>query len=208
MGLPINLIPIRAVVLAAGVSSRMGKFKPLLPIDGKPMLEIVLTKVLSFPFQKVLAVVGYKGNELKEAINLEDDRFNWIINEQFSEGLSTSIKAAIRFGNNETKGVLIFLGDQPLLRPSTIDQILEVIIGKGLAQSKCIVQPTFNGTPGHPVFISASMIPYLKTITGDQGAKPIFKFADHHIYVPINDEWTVLDVDTNQDYQNIVNHSI
>jgi len=147
-------------------------------------------------------------NELKEAINLEDDRFNWIINEQFSEGLSTSIKAAIRFGNNETKGVLIFLGDQPLLRPSTIDQILEVIIGKGLAQSKCIVQPTFNGTPGHPVFISASMIPYLKTITGDQGAKPIFKFADHHIYVPIDDEWTVLDVDTNQDYQNIVNHSI
>jgi molybdenum cofactor cytidylyltransferase len=208
MGLPINLIPIRAVVLAAGVSSRMGKFKPLLPIDGKPMLEIVLTKVLSFPFQAVIAIVGYKGQELIEAINLEDVRFNWIINEQFSEGLSSSIKAAIGFGNNETSGVLVFLGDQPLLRTSTIDQILNVIIERGLAQSQCIVQPTYNGTPGHPVFISASMIPYLKTITGDQGAKPIFKFADQHIYVPIDDEWTILDVDTKQDYQNLVNDSL
>ena len=208
MWLPINLIPIKAVVLAAGVSSRMGKFKPLLPIDGKPMLEIVLTKVLSFPFQEVMAVVGYKGQELKEAIYLEDDRFNWITNEQFLEGLSSSIKAAIGFGNNESSGVLVFLGDQPLLRTSTIDQILNVIIEKGLAQSQCIVQPTYNGTPGHPVFISAPMIPYLKALSGDQGAKPIFKFADQHIYVPIDDEWTILDVDTKQDYQNLVNDSL
>ena len=208
MGVHINLFPIRAVVLAAGVSSRMGKFKPLLPIDGKPMLEIVLTKVLSFPFQEVKAVIGYKGHELIEAIKLEDERFNWITNEHFLEGLSSSIKAATGSVHNEKSGVLVFLGDQPFLRTSTIDRVLQVIIEKGLAQSKCIVQPTYNGTPGHPVFISGSMIPYLKTITGDQGAKSIFKFADQHIYVPIDDEWTILDVDTIDDYQNLRNHSI
>ncbi|MBM7650631.1 nucleotidyltransferase family protein [Neobacillus cucumis] len=201
------MVPIKAVVLAAGVSSRMGEFKPLLPIEGKPMLEIVLTKVLSFPFKAVLAVVGYKADELREAIHVQDDRFNWIINEHFLVGLSSSIKAAIDSFHNESSGILVFLGDQPLLKTSTIDQILKVIIEKGLAQSKSIVQPTFNGTPGHPVFISAPMIPYLKTINGDQGAKPIFKYADQHIYLPIDDEGAIIDVDTKQDYQNIVNHS-
>ncbi|MEH7417814.1 nucleotidyltransferase family protein [Neobacillus drentensis] len=207
MGVNINLLPIKAVILAAGVSSRMGKFKPLLLIDGKPMFEIVLTKVLSFPFQEVTAVVGYKGNELKEAIHVEDNRFNWNMNENFLEGLSSSIKAAIDFVPYETSGVLVFLGDQPLIRSSTIDQILKVIMEKDHAQSQCIVQPTYNGIPGHPVFISAQMFPYLNDITGDQGAKPIFKYADKHIYIPLDDEGTILDVDTRQDYQNIVNQS-
>ncbi|PLS05819.1 nucleotidyltransferase family protein [Neobacillus cucumis] len=207
VGVQINSIPIKAVVLAAGISSRMGKFKPLLPIDGKPMLEVVLTRVLSFPFQEVIAVVGYKEHELREAIHVEDERLNWIINGHFLEGLSSSIKAAINYFNNVTSGVLVFLGDQPLLKASTIDQILKVSIEKGIAQSKCIIQPTYNGTPGHPVFISSSMLPYLKTITGDQGAKPIFKFADQHIYVSVDDEGTILDVDTKHDYQNIIANS-
>lgn len=191
-------------MLAAGTSSRMGNFKPLLPIEGVPMLETVLTKVLSFPFQEVMAVVGYKEKEIRETIHIKDERFKWIVNQDYLEGLSSSIKAAIHQYNNQSRGILIFLGDQPLLKESTIDQLIQVILNMGYDQSKAVVQPTFEGIPGHPVFISAQMIPYLNMISGDQGAKPMFKMAEKHIHISLNDQGTIIDVDTPQDYQDIV----
>jgi molybdenum cofactor cytidylyltransferase len=44
-----NTIPVKAAVLAAGKSSRMGRSKPLLPIGGIPMAEVTLRKLLPFP---------------------------------------------------------------------------------------------------------------------------------------------------------------
>ena len=200
------MIPITAIVLAAGASSRMGDFKQLLPIEGTPMLEGTLTKVLSFPFLEVIAVLGHKEHEIRETIHIQDPRFKWVSNPDYKEGLSSSIKMAIHQHDKQTKGIFVFLGDQPLLKKSTIDRMLQVIKNLPTNQSKLIVQPAFNGIPGHPVFISTQMIPYLNNITGDQGAKPIFKFADQHSFVPIDDEGVILDIDTKQDYQNVVNH--
>lgn len=198
------MIPVTAIVLAAGLSSRMGDFKPLLPIDGVPMLEAVLTKVLSFPFKEAIAVVGHKEQKIRETIEIQDDRFNWVVNKNFIEGLSSSIKAAIQRTNNDTFGIFIFLGDQPLIKKTTIEQMLKTIMEKEIHQTKCIVQPTFNGMPGHPVFISSQMIPYLKSLTGAEGAKPIFAYAEKHIYLPIDDEGIILDVDTKQDYKKVL----
>lgn len=199
-----NPIPITAVVLAAGTSSRMGAFKPLLPIDGTPMLETVITKILSIPFIEVMAVVGYKDREIKESINIQNHRFKWVSNRHYLEGLSSSLKAAIHQYNLQNLGAMVFLGDQPLIKISTIEKMVQVINEKGNDQSKAIIQPAYNGMPGHPVFISSQMIPYLKTITGDQGAKPIFKHAEKHILFPTDDKGILFDVDTKQDYQNII----
>jgi molybdenum cofactor cytidylyltransferase len=199
-----NPIPITALVLAAGTSSRMGTFKPLLPLDGTPMLETVITKVLSFSFIEVMTVVGYKDKEIKESINIQDQRFKWVSNPNYLEGLSSSIKAAIHQYHYQNLGVMVFLGDQPLIKISTIEKMVQVINEMGNVQSKSIIQPAYNGMPGHPVFISSQMIPYLKTITGDQGAKLIFKHAEKHILIPTDDKGILFDVDTQQDYQKII----
>jgi molybdenum cofactor cytidylyltransferase len=201
-----NLIPITAIVLAAGASTRMGDFKPLLPLDdGTPMLEAVLTKVVSFPFLEVIAVVGHKEQEIREAIQIQDPRFTWVSNPNYKEGLSSSIKLAIHQHDKQAQGIMVFLGDQPLLKESTIDTILLNVINMLTDQSKWIIQPAFDGKPGHPVFISATMVPYLHNISGDQGAKPIFHRADKHIIIPIDDQGVILDIDTKQDYLAVIN---
>lgn len=131
-----NPIPITAVVLAAGTSSRMGAFKPLLPIDGTPMLETVITKILSIPFIEVMAVVGYKDREIKESINIQNHRFKWVSNRDYLEGLSSSLKAAIHQYNLQNLGAMVFLGDQPLIKISTIEKMVQVINEKEMINLK------------------------------------------------------------------------
>ncbi|MBU8916577.1 nucleotidyltransferase family protein [Bacillus sp. FJAT-29953] len=200
----VNFLPIKAVVLAAGTSSRMGDFKPLLPIQGIPMLELVLRNVLSFPFENVMAIIGHNENKIKDAIHIPDQRFEWVSNINFHEGLSSSIKTAVQQCNDETCGLMVFLGDQPLLKKSTIQQMIQTILETNAIQSKYIIQPIYNSIPGHPVYISSQLFPYVGEISGDQGAKAIFKFADKHFQIPIDDEGTILDADTYEDYQDII----
>lgn len=195
-----EFIPITAVVLAAGTSSRMGNFKPLLPIQGIPMIETVLYNVLSFPFFEVKTVVGFRENEIRDQVKINDSRFSWVINKHYRDGLSTSIKVAGDSYNKESHGMLVFLGDQPLLQKSTIQEMLNTIIKEKLDQATCIAQPTYQGITGHPVYLSPQMIPYLETLSGDKGAKAVFHLAEKQIHIPVEDSGTIIDLDTKKDY--------
>ncbi|WP_335438652.1 nucleotidyltransferase family protein [Neobacillus drentensis] len=197
-------IPLMAVVLSAGKATRMGQLKQLLPIHGVGMLEMVLTKILSFPFSSIISVVGHKKEEIKNSVIIDDPRFKWVTNVNYDDGLSSSIKEAIRHANKDNLGMMVFLGDQPLLKERTIDQLLDKVREQGENCSKLIIQPTYNGQTGHPVFISSGMYPYVFKLSGDQGAKRIFKFADKHIFVPVEDEGVILDIDTPKDYEYII----
>jgi molybdenum cofactor cytidylyltransferase len=199
----INKIPIMAVVLSAGKSTRMGKLKQLLPIHGVSMLETVLRNILSFPFSKIISVLGYKNQEIRESIFIEDPRFNWITNDYFDDGLSTSIKKAVEHVHTEMQGMMIFLGDQPMLDKKTILQLLHTI-EKNDQTSKLIIQPIYKGQTGHPVFISSGMFPYIRQLSGDQGAKKIFPFTEKHILVPVDDRGVIVDVDTPDHYEYII----
>jgi molybdenum cofactor cytidylyltransferase len=195
-----NKIPLAAVVLAAGKSSRMGQLKQLLPINGAAMLETMITKLLSFPFRQIISVVGYKAVEIKAAIAVDDPRFAWVTNLNFHDGMSTSVKEALNQIMPDTQGIIIFLGDQPQIKKSTIEQLIVQINEPSLASSKCIIQASYQGKPGHPVYISSDMFPYLNELTGDQGAKPIFKFAENHILLPVDDPGVTMDIDTPSEY--------
>ncbi|OMP67259.1 nucleotidyltransferase family protein [Domibacillus epiphyticus] len=196
-------IPIMAVVLSAGKSSRMGQLKQLLPIQGVAMAELILTKVLSFPFSKIISVVGFKKEEIKNSVIIKDTRFKWVSNDHFHEGLSSSIKEAILHADTDIIGVMVFLGDQPLFKEKTILQLFDKIMNLETS-STCIIQPTYNGQTGHPVFIPSGLFPYVGELSGDQGAKRIFKFAEKHIFVPVDDRGVIFDVDTPKDYEDAV----
>lgn len=200
-------LPIMAVVLSAGKSTRMGQLKQILPFHGVVMLERVLTKILAFPFATIISVVGFKKELIKDSVMIKDPRFKWVTNDNFNEGLSTSIKEAIKHASKDIQGVIVFLGDQPLLKESTILQLFDQFQEHTETSSKFIIQPIYNGQTGHPVFISSGLFPYISELSGDQGAKKIFKFAEKHIFIPVDDMGVILDVDTPQDYEYIVKKS-
>jgi molybdenum cofactor cytidylyltransferase len=193
-------IPITAVVLAAGKSSRMGRCKPLLPINGTPMLEVTLQKLLAFPFEQIVCITGHLNQTIQDAIQIDDSRFTWIYNPNYAVGQSTSLQTAAESCSNSTQGILVFLADQPFIQPDTISQILSEVRSMETLGSKCVIQPAFQGQKGHPVFFSRTMLAHFPELKDDVGAKPIIKYAEKHMVIPVEDEGVLIDLDTLEDY--------
>ncbi|WP_274363156.1 nucleotidyltransferase family protein [Paenibacillus thermotolerans] len=196
---------VTAVVLSAGISSRMGKPKQLIPFLGVPMLQAVIQKLLPFPFESIMAVVGDRGEEIRAKVCISDARFRWISNDHYRDGMSTSVIEAVKQCNNESSaGLLVVLGDQPLLTKQTIGTVVDAIRDLGDGASRCVIQTVYRGRPGHPVFIPSALFAHVHELSGDQGAKPLFKYAERRIQVHVGDLGAIADVDTPDDYRNAI----
>ncbi len=184
---------ISAVVLAAGSSSRMGETKPLLPLDGRPLLEHVLAALRSSRVDDIVVVLGRDADRVRESVSLDGARS--IVNDAYAEGMSTSLRAGIRAANPRTDGFLIVLGDQPFVSSSTFDALIEKQGGSGAK----ILIPTFEGRRGNPVLLDRSVSGDASTITGDQGCRAIFDhYPDRILEVPVGDPGILVDLDTRE----------
>src|SRR5699024_3680803 len=100
--------PINACILAAGIGSRMGRTKQLLPFSEKPMLQHVIGKVLTFTYHHVYGVIGYEYEEIMKNVQICDERISLLINHAYKERQSTSLKKVLQVS---TQPILIFLRD-------------------------------------------------------------------------------------------------
>ncbi|WCK52348.1 nucleotidyltransferase family protein [Aneurinibacillus sp. Ricciae_BoGa-3] len=197
-------IRISAVVLASGMSKRMGTVKQLLPYNGSSILECVIRKLLPFPFESIHAVIGNHHEEILGQIRIEDSRFNWVINEKFMEGQSAALKKAVK-SLSDVDGMMVFLADQPLILPETIALVFNKAKEQLLQQEKKIaIQPCFSGRKGHPVFFSNNLFPLFEMLEGDEGGKRIIKQSFNYQKVVANDPGILIDIDTQEDYHKLV----
>src|SRR5262245_29822325 len=104
---------IAAVVLAAGLSRRMGRPKLLLPVEGgKSLLQLAVERVLASGLTDVVVVVGGEARAMEAALAGLPVRI--IVNPHHAEGQSTSIVAGLDALRADTEAVVVALGDQPL----------------------------------------------------------------------------------------------
>ena len=193
---------IGAVILAAGMSKRMGVPKQTLPFGDTSLLLYVVNKVLRAKVDSVIIVLGFEGEKIAEMfLNMP---VKVVYNKDFSLGLSTSVKKGLRFfieeagiaNQGERLGVLFVLGDQPGVETSLINKLVDKF-----EQGGEIVAPFFNGKRGNPVLFSQKYFPLLLQIEGDQGARKILKQFPAEIQsVEVADEKVFLDIDTPRDY--------
>ena len=189
---------VSAVVLAAGMSTRMGRLKQLLPFDGKPLLQIVLDTLSQTAVDDIVLVLGFGADEIRRHIDLGSARL--VINEAFREGMSTSLSVGISNLAPQAPAALIVLADQPFLKSQTIDQL----IAKYLEAKPKIAIPTHEGTRGNPVLVDRCIFPELKALTGDVGFRATFgNHTQDILKVPVNDRGILLDLDTTVDLANI-----
>lgn len=177
------------IILAAGLSRRMGTNKLLLPFQGKPLAAHTLDLARSFSFASLTLVIR---EETAAALNIPD----WIRvvnNPAPEEGQSLSLRLGLREAG--AKGYLFFTADQPLLDAATVHAVLEH------ADDDSIVVPVHAGTPGNPVFFAARFREDLLIARGDKGGRDV---RDKHPaacrYVPVRHEATLWDIDTEEQY--------
>ena len=197
---------VHAIILAAGKSSRMGKSKQLLDLYGKPVLEHVIDVVLDIDFTSVTAVIGNNAENIRANIKKNDPRFCWIVNDAFEQGLSTSVRKGIESIGEETVNAMLFLGDMPLIKKETIHRLLQTGIDemRTPSASPCVIRPSFQQKPGHPVFFVRVSRTLFQSIHGDKGAKPIMKYIDAKKLIEVDDVGIHFDLDTIEDYERAI----
>ena len=184
---------IAAFVLAAGSSTRHKSGSKLLrEFDGAPLIRRTFQLVSNCGFDESIVVLRANDANLRKHAN--DFGFAVVENANADRGVGSSIACGISHVG-DADAVAIFLGDMPLIRPQTVEE-LKFLFEKGAAP---VVRPAFDGAPGHPVIISKTYFGALESLSGDEGAASIFKMTDVAL-VATDDEGVIRDFDVEDDF--------
>lgn len=182
---------ISAIVLAAGMSKRMGENKLLLDFKGKPLLSHTLELVAHLDFKEKILVTT---DEMAKSVSIPDG-FKTVINEEPNAGQSMSLKLGVESAIGEY--YMFFLGDMPLLDEALIYALVDAI---GDARDSIII-PETSGKPANPVIFPKALRRELLALNGDSGGRQIIKTrAGQCRIVRFERSAAFLDIDTPEDY--------
>ena len=179
------------VTLAAGLSSRMSAFKPLLPFKQSTIIETVIDTALAIS-NRVIVVVGFQATDI---INVKrwDERVTFIKNEQYEKGMFSSVKVGA--AQVKSRRFFIALGDQPQISVAVYRELLET-------EPADVVQPSFLGKAGHPILVSEKVRQAILAADEDDPAinlKTVLEPFRKRL-VEVSEPGILVDMDTPDDY--------
>jgi len=183
---------VAGIILAAGESRRLGHPKQLLPLGQKTMLEHIVEVALSSPFQEVIVVLGHRAEEIQPLLR----RVKVVVNEEWPQGLSSSLRAGLQSLPPGFEACLFLLADQPKVTP----QLVESIITRHRRTLAPIVAPRFRGRRGNPVLFARPLFSELLSLEGEEGGRSLIEKHSHLVeWVEVDSEEYFLDIDTQED---------
>jgi len=187
---------IAALILAAGESERMNTPKMILPFDGKTIVEKVIENVISSVVDKTFVVLGADNDKIVEIIKKYP--VTYCYNDDYKNGMLSSVQCGFRSIPPGYEAVLVFLGDQPMISPDVTD----AIIGAFRQTNKGIVVPVCNKKRGHPILVSFEYYMEIENLETDKGLRFLAqKFPEAVHEVETSSVAILKDIDTPEDYQ-------
>jgi len=163
------------LLIAAGLSSRMGKPKSLLLQDDLPFAIVILKKML-LVCDKVVIVLGHSANRIKKELQVftsnSDElktRVKFVTNEQFENGMFSSLKCGLSEEMN-AEWVLYHFVDQPGVSEKFYQELSAQI-----DNNYDWIQPTFGNKKGHPLLFHSSIFNSILELPDDSSLKEISK---------------------------------
>ena len=189
-----RLARIAAIVLAAGLSSRMGSNKLLVPLSGKPMVRHVVEAATGSAAEKVIVVTGNAADEVRRAISPLTPDF--AENREYSNGLSTSLKCGLAHVPEGYDGAIIMLGDMPGVTSELLDKLIAAF---DPSEGRAICVATHHGRRGNPVLWAHRFFDEIMALEGDVGARHLIaQNAELVCDVEAEDDGPLTDIDTPQ----------
>lgn len=163
---------IAGVVLAGGMSRRMGRNKLLLPLGGRPLLAHALAAMTGSEADEVWCVLGHESESVRAAMGEEafPRPIGWVVNGAYASGRSSSIRAALAAIPGASEGVVFLPGDVPGVTAEDIDEVIRAFRRTG---APVAVATREDGTRSHPVLFGKELFPRLSSLEGDTGGRPI-----------------------------------
>ena len=191
---------IGAVILAAGMSSRMGEAKQLLRLGENTLLGRVVENVRGSRVDEIVLVLGHAAETIKESVASQSLKV--VTNQDYRQGMGTSLRVGLSALDAGVDAALIVLADQPFVRPATLNLLMDQYRQSG-AQ---IVIPIYKGFRGNPVLLHRSVFGEVMALTGDIGCRAIFgNHLEGIVKAPVEDIGILLDLDSKEDFERLQN---
>jgi molybdenum cofactor cytidylyltransferase len=199
---------VTAVVLAAGESQRMGRNKLLLPWGATTVLGQTLDNLRAAAVHDVVVVTGHEHEQVETIVRqqgplVEEDgslaaaSIHLVHNNDYTNGMLTSVQAAVRALPPTSEAILVVLGDQPMVGPETLDPLLTAYA----ATSAGLVAPTFGGRRGNPVLIDRRYFAELLALSADAAPRALLaRHPDDLLAVPVASDAVLHDLDLPEQY--------
>lgn len=184
-----------ALIPAAGLSSRMGRFKPLLPVGGVPAVLRAVNAAKEagcVPY----VVTGFAREKLSSL--LASAVASEVYNERYDCGMFSSVKAGLRAINGAGcfEGAVLWPADCPLVSAEMIRKVSE--------SGRCSVA-SCGGKRGHPLYIPAPLFEGIIAYEGEGGLKgALLSLGVTRVEIPFDDDRVLLDMDTEEDYRRVL----
>jgi len=190
-----------AVILAAGGSTRMGGETPkqLLKFRGSSLVRRAIETARAVPAEQVIVVLGHAADRLMP--ELADTGATVVLNDQWSEGVSTSLRGGLAAVSHDARGVFIYPADMPLITPEALRELFK----RQQSSGRPAAMTEAGGVRGVPVFVTRSLFPALMIQEGDiGGAQYLRAHPDVVEAVHFDDPDLLRDVDRPEDYKRLL----
>jgi molybdenum cofactor cytidylyltransferase len=192
---------IAAIIIAAGYSSRMDGFKPLLKFNNETAIERLIHTYQCSGIQDIYVVVGHRSDEIVH--ELKGLKIDFVSNEAYDKGMFSSVIKGILALNQQIDAFFMQPVDIPLIKRST----LKLLKDSFSHSDKGVFYPTFLGQKGHPPLIDCKYNPVILNSDGNGGLKRILEdFEEDSLCVPVFDQSVIMDMDRREDYERLLEY--
>jgi len=187
--------PIGTVVVAAGLSTRMGRFKLTLPWDDTTVIGRVVQSLMQAGLEDIVVVTGHRADNVTQALTGLTART--VFNPDYETGeMLSSIRVGLQALHTLAQAALICLGDQPQMEVATVRAVLSAAREDGWQQ---VIVPSYQRRAGHPILLPRGVWPDVLTTTGT--LRDIMRAQGERIrYVDVDTPTVLADLDTPRDY--------
>jgi len=188
------------VIVAAGESKRLGTPKQLLPYQGDTLLNRLIANLKQASDFPIFLILGASSEKIIEEIGATD--FSIIINENWQEGMASSIRLGIQVAQKNVpnlEGIMLVVCDQPFIAVANIQALIQLQKNTNLP----IAASYYAHTLGTPALFHKSVFPDLLKLSGDVGAKNIIQQRGTEV-AKLHFEEGLVDIDTPEDYQQLL----
>ncbi len=193
-------IRVSAVVLAAGKSERMGGANKLeLKINGQALIQHTVQMLMGSAVNEIVVVIGHQASMIQHL--LTDLPVQLVYNQDYEQGQMSSVHKGLASLTEECDGIMICLGDQPLLQSSDINQLIDAFAHR---RRGSILVPTYGGQRGNPIILAYEHRNSILSSGRNLGCKQLIeKNPDLVCTVEMENDHVLIDMDTPKDYEEV-----
>jgi molybdenum cofactor cytidylyltransferase len=188
---------ISAIVVAAGLSTRMGEPKQLLPYGKHTVIEQIVSVLLACSLDEIVVITGHERQAIEATLAAWPVRF--VFNPNYEQGeMLSSVQCGLTGLDTKTAAALVVLSDQPQIEATVVHRLIDTYQTK----SGPLIIPSFQMRRGHPILIDRACWPEILALAWDQTLRAVIKSYAHQInYVVVETNSVLHDIDTPEEYR-------